>query len=116
MNRTNILQLANYIEQLEPKEYDQSCFVHDCGTPACIAGHAIDLAGQWSYNAAVWDAVEWLGLDNDQGHALFDPIPLSPDDKDPTTQDAAATLRHLAETGEVDWSKGEIEIEPPTVE
>ena len=113
MNTENILKLAEYIEGLEPKEYDQRYVDHPtgphCGTPACIAGHAAYLSGMSIYpGAGMFEAKAWLRLSSFQADCLFDSMPFGPfgtepDISAPTPQDAAATLRHLAETGEVDW-------------
>ena len=108
MNTDHILKLAEHIEQLDPSEYDQSQLEHPrCGTPACIAGHAVWLAGWWGrlptgFGAQIDFAKDWLGLSQAERYALFSAHPDGLDDP-PTAQDAAATLRHLAETGEVDW-------------
>ena len=108
MNKTNILKLADHIERLEPEEYDQRVFEHDCGTPACIAGHAAlcSMRG-WGtlfkyHPTPILSARKWLGLDSTQTSLLFAAFPLNVN-ANPTQQDAAATLRHLAETGEVVW-------------
>ena len=113
MNKANILKLADHIEGLDLEEYDQSVFAHDCGTPACIAGHAVFLAGQWdqaSVSRVARLARRWLGLQRSDAESasvvLFDSHPLHPDET-PSPQEAAATLRHLAETGEVDWRRAE---------
>ena len=111
MNTDHILKLAEHIEQLDPSEYDQSQLEHPrCGTPACIAGHAVWLAGWWGRLPAVLAAEmdfakDWLGVSMAQRYALFSAHPEGLDDL-PTAQDAAATLRHLALTGEVDWLVG----------
>ena len=112
MNKANILKLADHIENLKPEEYDQSVFAHDCGAPACIAGHAVFLAESWdqvsedeeSEHLTPCLASCWLGLQMPEAHELFDSDPVHLD-KTPTTQDAARTLRHLAETGKVDWRR-----------
>ena len=110
MNKANIWKLADHIEQLDPREYDQSVFAHDCGTPACVAGHALALAGRWEeadggsegFALPFGVAMDWLGLDDVAAERLFVSYPWGRFD-DATRQDAAATLRHLAETGEVRW-------------
>ena len=111
MNKANVLKLAEYIEGLEPGEYDQRYVDHprgpNCGTPACIAGHAAYLAGRWECSDGIITAArEWLGLQRPDAESasvlLFDSHPFHPDET-PTPQDAAVTLRHLAETGEVAW-------------
>ena len=113
MNKANVLKLAEYIEGLEPEQYDQRHVAHPhgslCGTPACIAGHAAWLVGNWCrWGSRTFSARVWLDLSSFQADCLFDSMPFGPfgtepDISAPTPQDAAATLRHLAETGEVDW-------------
>lgn len=66
---------------------------HNCGTIACIGG--------WTERLFPGvEASETLGLTGSQARALF-----YPDGHfDATPDKAVAVLRHLAETGEVDWS------------
>ena len=103
MSNENILRLAAHMNNLKPEEYDQTSEEHSCGTPACIAGHAAYLAGQWGYGAPQPFAKEWLDLSWRSAYDLFDPIPYGAANLTPTPQDAARTLRYLAETGKVDW-------------
>lgn len=96
----------------EPEFHDQTG--HLCGTTACIAGWAIaledgvDRLHMMSRNSAnTFDrAQSILGLTYDQAEQLFlrrDHAD-SQDDLDRTTDDQAiATLKRLAETGEVSW-------------
>lgn len=88
-----------------------------CGTVACIAGWAVaafnpKLQGfQIDYEQI---AADLLGLRYEQADRLFTPSD-NGDDCDPEDEDrspyaasakqAAKVVRHLAETGEVDWSK-----------
>ena len=123
MNKRNVLLLADHIEGLEDTELkdDQGfCmqgFVHECETPACIAGWARHLAGAslsdiGTGGGAVEHARLWLGLSaHPDSNDLF--VPQSedadwragPDDKGYiTAKRAARTLRHLAYAGKVDWS------------
>ena len=46
-----------------------------CGTPACLAGHACELAGIKLDNThqIIEDAEEWLDLTTKQGMSLFEP-------------------------------------------
>ena len=119
MNTENILKLAETIEKSET--YDQTRFAHICGTPACIAGHAALLAepdgqmvaatercgphfkfsdGNIGYISQI--AQTWLGLGDWSADELFQGWPFG-EDKEVTAAQAAQVLRHLAETGEVDW-------------
>ena len=95
-----------------------SRFRFACGSPACIAGWAAWLANQQKdVPGDTWDrAKKYLELDNeDMALHLFAPSPIdgvvgadmmatSNSSKFITPNRAAAVLRNLAETGEVDWS------------
>ena len=109
-----------------------STLKHKCGTPACIAGWAAWLSGdrgnkrrhaRWfrglDGGGTLRAAREWLGLDSVShvSHDLFTPTATysegysfqveTPDAEGHITpRHAAAVLRHLAETGEVDWTAG----------
>jgi hypothetical protein len=96
-----------------------------CGTVACLAGWAHGLryprrsinrliadakietdAETGDFGGVTWvSGAEFLGLDFDQAHELFLPSGVGPWDKI-TPAHAVAVLRHLAETGEVDWTVG----------
>ena len=107
MNKANILKLAEYMETLPDEEYNQLYFSHqggiECGTPSCIAGHAAWLAGCFGEWEAMTGAAEWLALPYGLERGLFAPNPAGEGGWSPTPQDAAWTLRHLAETGSVVW-------------
>lgn len=101
--------------------YDQSMFSHDCGTPACIAGHAAALAGFDMYHedenhfvdindgecyldGVRYDveevAAEWLEIDHPddiQGMFYSRCYPTT------TKEEAIAMLEKYIETEEVDW-------------
>lgn len=88
---------------------------HKCGTVACVAGWAtvVELgeeAAKAAFDAARPDRKlitmdllsspeEFLGINDEQAEALFYGA-----DSDEGPDQAVRTLRHLAETGEVDWS------------
>lgn len=123
MNKENVLAVAaaieghtipdlgfnmgNWVAKESSTRPDRSG--HSCGTVACIAGWTKRIRTQipvginedfyWGPEA------KWLGLDVDEGEELF-----FGDDwtcahlNDVTPSEAVAVLRHLAETGEVDWS------------
>lgn len=86
-------------------------YVSPCGTTACIAGFAALRAGlpmramQAAVNEGTGGSVihrlarDYLGLTDAQANALF----YAYDDEDEAGQ-TLRTLRHLAETGEVDWA------------
>ena len=142
-----IRQLADHIEDqddiayeieaelVDPEEhhlvgYTQTEWTHGCGTPACIAGHAVALAltlehipggpsgeepqvgcpaaelyvGEYTSDLEIGvTAGEWMGLDGRMSEQLFEPHPL-PGDKHPTPRHAAWVLRNLADTGLVEWN------------
>lgn len=120
MNKERVLALADLIEcqphvdplgidpYLEPSGFNMNCFTHSCGTPSCIAGFAA-----WEYNGRKINdsdeteskAREYLGLASYFGaKRLFFPTVSGRECASITPQEAAQVLRHLAETGEVDWS------------
>lgn len=114
MNRERILALAELIEQqphtgrLSADGFCMSNYVHNCGTPSCIAGWAAWLSHRKPKQmedsmALFWRAQNYLDLSEDQADRLFLPYNYHCEDQYPPSQ-AAATLRHLAETGKVDWS------------
>ena len=45
MNVENVNKLIDHLESIDDSEYCQRTFTHDCGTPACIAGHTACVAG-----------------------------------------------------------------------
>lgn len=126
MNRENILAVADAIEQHSIPElgfnmYDYVCDAEvldrrglsdmsgsGCGTTACIAGWAKAIAlgrTPQNYFGVHEDAQHWLGLSLEQADTLFyglgrGIISLP----DISSAHAVSVLRHLAETGEVDWS------------
>ena len=115
-----------------PGKYDQSAWLHGCGTPACIAGWAAHLSlqdgeslvwcgptgtdvGVWSESSvplvigdtgAVFDiahrAKEWLGLSRDEAQIMFEADPL-PWGEPISPDDAVAMLDHAIETGNIVW-------------
>lgn len=114
MNKARMLELADFIEKSET--FDQTGWFNLCGTPACIAGHAVVCSGKWiSYRegSVINDAGEietvgraasdWLELLRSQAVDLFDADPFESFYPESTAADAAATLRRAAETGEIKW-------------
>lgn len=124
MNRERILQLADEIEAMpyknltgfadsgwigsneQPTGFNMKSF--GCGTAACIGGHAAyrqrqeDPGTRYNPNGLSGMASKWLGIDPQLGDRLYYP---AVDDYDSITpKQAARVLRHLAETGKVDWS------------
>lgn len=100
-------QLADALENgLPDTEFDMADWIEhrDCGTTACIAGHAALLADpdvRWPEVEGTAEA--WLGVDRVQSMELFTPLPVDPWSKI-TASMAARVVRHLAKTGKVDWS------------
>ena len=105
MNKANILLVAEAVER--SNSYSQEIERNPCGGPGCVIGHARDLMREeivapeksWA------ELLEWLGITDEQGMAIYDPCPYYPFryGGPPTKEQAAAMLRRLAETGEVDW-------------
>lgn len=128
MNVENILKVADAIErhEIEWLGFNMShyCAVgkihltdhsgHNCGTVACIAGWGAAVSGVPKSRMtedfdAETPAMEFMGLSEDQMDHLFyaksHPHFSSHKNWNNITQDqAVAVLRHLAATGEVDWS------------
>lgn len=122
-----IEQLADRVERLEAGhlagQFDMNSVKHVCGAPACIAGWAVNVFGDLSlttYRAAVEgkavaeavmdEAANILGLREDDAEELFWPVGHVADVcAEPGQQGyvspamAAACLRLLVDTGEVDW-------------
>ena len=79
---------------------------HDCQTIACLAGHALALfrPEQLDHNLEEDDihdaARQILDLDRATARELFRPLLR---DDNVSAQQAATTVRHLAETGTVRW-------------
>ena len=113
VNAAECLALAELIERVPLEEFDMSMVTHSCGAPSCMAGW-------WAYGAK-YDGADKMGaaaialnLSRIEESDLFTPGASSPGvDKlhdncvspyDATSAQAARVLRHLAATGEVDWS------------
>lgn len=112
MNKENILAVADAIERhtipdlgfnmglirgtADAKYPDKSGF--DCGTVACIAGWTNAVAGGEGVDAAG----DYLGIEGDRLRSKL----FYPDNPylGATPAQAGRVIRHLAETGEVDWS------------
>ena len=107
MNRDNIYKL---IDELAASEnYHQNKHTHDCGSPACIAGHAAHLSGieglDWLSGSEIETAARhWMGIDNYTGEKMFDGMPLGYA-AEVTKRDAIGMLVNFALTGDVKWVK-----------
>jgi hypothetical protein len=97
-------------------EYSVDNSGHDCGTVACIAGHAVlidhnvnaeptyEEAQKLMNTAFLGEARQILGLDYDTAYELFFAREAPISRHRIKSDQAVRTLRHLAETGEVDWT------------
>jgi hypothetical protein len=107
VNVERILALADLIEKQPHTSFNADSgftmekWTHHCGTPACIAGWA-EFEAKRTTGANV-DADEYLGLSIDQAEDLFFMWDSEISLTETTPSQAATTLRHLAETGEVIW-------------
>lgn len=85
---------------------------HNCGTVACVAGHAYLLEMQNDITrakAADCDEIEdvaatFLGIEGDDAAHLFYDLPVEIDLQQVAPEMAIETLTRLAETGRVEWT------------
>ena len=105
VNGEAILELAEFIEK-SPLDLHMNTSMPrpECGSAGCIVGFATIrwFSGRslmWTYDAL--RTAECLGITSEQARALFMPKGCELDRQ--TKQEAVATLRHLARTGEVNW-------------
>lgn len=121
MRTDRILALADLIEKQphtnddDAEGFTMGVYFHNCGTPSCIAGWAMAMEfndyseklrrkAEKSFGDACGPFEDripgnFLGITPRQEGELFAPRNRS----DITPTQAAATLRRLAETGEVKW-------------
>ena len=108
MNVENLRKLRAAIAKSET--YNQMEIFHGCGTPACLAGHAILLMHghdiseyfrEWG-GLALMSAEAWLGLTPRQSAEMFTPHPLG--DRTVTKEDALDMLDRAISTGKVLWT------------
>ena len=100
VNVAECLDLADFLERLPPEQFDMRSF---CGTACCMGGwlainhghRPIDVISL--FGGYLNFGQKTLGISKRQSWELFAPIQA-------TNVQAAAELRHLAATGEVDWS------------
>lgn len=114
MNIDRINALADLIEKQphskksDPSGFNMEYWQHTCGTPSCIAGWAVHMSGKdINVGTVMGDAQRWLGLNDVIGDSLFMANGLRSGKRwfiQPAY--AAAVLRHLAATGDVDWFIG----------
>lgn len=122
VNVAECLRVADLVEQSET--FNMGDWGHECGTPACIAGHIVStetlarvLGARKAYNRHASgptcstlvvalsclksEAAAVLGIGESAADALFVPPMRIQDSADGVW--AAACLRNLAATGNVDW-------------
>ena len=141
MNKERILELAGFLDTLDPNKFDMGTFGYEdseYGTVACIAGWTVarwlpSVFDYWQHpedsigetpDTILKSAKDLLGLTTKQADALFIPSNVFRfDDREKdnlhsltwyawkyetdisrvTSRQAAKVLRHLADTGIVDW-------------
>ena len=127
IHKERILLLADHLDSIPDHQFSLEHWLtgtpritedpDDCDTVGCIPGYAVLLFDERGNTDAPWTASEiarkaqhLLGLDDQQGQALFTPTAggnvrcqLQCNYQDVTPADAADTLRTLAETGQVHW-------------
>ena len=123
MNRENILKVADAIEKhsIPDLGFNMTMWIdrhpfpgqdisgHNCGTTACIAGWAaaVSIGASEAENLNTVSvsvrrvARDYLGLSDDEALWLFEGF--STGEEKPSQ--AVSVLRHLAETGKVDWER-----------
>lgn len=107
----DVIEAQPHTELNDSTGFNMSDWTHNCGTPSCICGWANHLRneseGRTVMLASPREAGRWLGFDDDDDrrYVLFKPSTIDPDNWNAITPaHAAAVLRHLADTGVVDWS------------
>jgi hypothetical protein len=105
VNVENINKVIELLRRLPPEKFDMGTW--HCGTATCIGGHAQKLFGLDSSDSYIVGAE--LGLGERAVDALFFPHAQMPRNKvnwqKITRRQAVRVLKHLRDTGEVDWSK-----------
>lgn len=114
-------KFADYLEHVAEEDgfFSMLDYFTSCGSPSCMAGHAIFLFQNEDWKAgrekdvtlnsfdAHGSAADLFGLDELQAHKLFIPSTDGPtvNPYDATAKGAAGVVRNLITTGEVDWTK-----------
>lgn len=132
MNPERILAVADAIENNTIQHLDFNLRfmtepqANGCGSLACVAGYTLAIKnGEFkairengssaAFDAAAVEAGDWLGLSKTEREMLFFPdshggpydtgwFDCMYDLEDVPKEQAVRTLRHLAATGEVDWT------------
>ncbi len=97
MNKTNCLALAAFIEQMPDSKFNIANY------DTCICGAAERLVGPSHLGLRYFLDIE-RSETSDQFHALTYPEGYYENPPQYSKAQAVKTLRHLAETGEVNWS------------
>lgn len=97
MNKERLEMLAKHLEKLPRKEFDMG---HWCGTACCIGGYIEKLFGL-PENGRIAVARDVVGLNPVQANQLF----FGETSAKATPQQAASVVRHLKDTGKVEWEK-----------
>jgi len=53
MNKANLNELADLLDDLPEPEFDIQDWTHECGAPACVVGHATTLES-WQAKGRLW--------------------------------------------------------------
>ena len=128
MNVENVNELIDHLKSIDDSEYDQRMYTHECGTPACIAGHSVYLAEGENYDIEYhnddtndyenynyenynnenydisYEAADWLDISNEQTAILFRPYPLGKNEEI-TKLEAIMMLKNFIKTDQVVWRK-----------
>ncbi|MGQ7794510.1 hypothetical protein ACUN0C_19065 [Faunimonas sp. B44] len=100
MNVERINQLIERLESAPDEIFDMAEWGKGCGTPACIAGHTVQMFGTWAEDISE-QAKDLLGLDWPDAWDLF--VPEHKCLTQITKDEAIGTLKRLVQTGEVEW-------------
>ena len=114
MNRANVMATIESIRLSETFDMSRYHWADDCGTPACIAGHACYASSVTSMphtgEAVAGHAAHWLGLDDEKAKELFEPnsehASFKADEGESwfiSKERAIRVLENLLTTGVVDW-------------
>ena len=110
MNVKNVIKLIDHLESIDDSEYNQRRLTHECGSPACVAGHTAYIAGvnlllkSKIGTSSICDyAAEYLGLSEEDQRMFF----AYPFDYGyiTTKREAIIMLRNFLETEEVVWRR-----------